>query len=88
MKHLLTIAALVTAAVLAPAAAQTQPQGPNYWTYQAPPYAYAPQRGWTTRDVAGPFSDPSNQSPNYRRDKALGRCVEDLGYGRYEYCDW
>ncbi|TMJ04735.1 MAG: hypothetical protein E6G97_04325 [Alphaproteobacteria bacterium] len=39
--------------------------------------------GWVNR----PFSDPSNVSAGYLRAKALGRCVQDLGYGRYEYCD-
>jgi len=40
--------------------------------------------GWNSRNV----SDPSYVSPGYRRNQALGRCVEDLGYGRYEYCGW
>lgn len=33
-------------------------------------------------------SDPSfGYHPNMDRARALGRCVEDLGYGRFEYCD-
>jgi hypothetical protein len=44
-------------------------------------------RGWNNRNVSG--SDPSfgNRSGlNYAR--STGRCVEDLGYGRFEYCGW
>ena len=47
------------------------------------PYAErAPRGGWI------PW-DPSFNQPHYGLDQArkLGRCVEDLGYGRYEYCD-
>ena len=47
------------------------------------PYTqYEPQGGWI------PW-DPSFNQPHYGLDQArrLGRCVEDLGYGRYEYCD-
>ena len=40
--------------------------------------------GWRTRAV----SDPSYVSPGYLRARSLGRCVVDLGYGRYEYCNW
>ena len=31
--------------------------------------------------------DPSWQSPELIRRRALGQCVIDLGYGRYEACD-
>ena len=40
--------------------------------------------GFVNRNV----SDPSYVSPGYLRARALGRCVQDLGYGRYEYCGW
>jgi hypothetical protein len=43
-------------------------------------YAPAPQTRWNQ-------SDPSYTSPGYNQARRLGRCVEDLGYGRYEYCD-
>jgi hypothetical protein len=40
-----------------------------------------PPSGWTK-------SDPSfGYHPNLDRAHGLGRCVEDLGYGRFEYCD-
>jgi hypothetical protein len=40
--------------------------------------------------MRGPVvSDPSfGYFPSYWRAKASGRCVVDLGYGRYEYCGW
>lgn len=31
--------------------------------------------------------DPSWQSPELVRRRAIGECVIDLGYGRYESCD-
>lgn len=50
--------------------------GPHYGYgyYYAPRYrAYA--------------ADPSWQSPELRRLRALNRCAVDLGYGRWENCD-
>ena len=32
-------------------------------------------------------ADPSWQSPELRRLRALNRCAIDLGYGRWENCD-
>ena len=41
--------------------------------------------GWNNRNV----SDPSFSShAGLRAARRSGRCVEDLGYGRYEYCGW
>lgn len=45
---------------------------PGYYGYH--PYAFAP-------------ADPSWQSPELRRLRALNRCAIDLGYGRWENCD-
>jgi len=41
--------------------------------------------GWQSRNV----SDPSfgNRRAIYGA-RQTGRCVADLGYGRYEYCGW
>lgn len=47
------------------------------------PYeTHTPRGGWI------PW-DPSFNERHYGLDQGrrLGRCVEDLGYGRYEYCD-
>jgi hypothetical protein len=76
----LVLAPLVAAAVLAisPAMAQTTHQRDRAQTQQ--PYRQSVP-GWTT-------SDPSfGYHPNLDQARALGRCVEDLGYGRFEYCD-
>jgi hypothetical protein len=41
--------------------------------------------GWNSRAV----SDPSLGHPSAPEvSRNIGRCVEDLGYGRYEYCGW
>jgi hypothetical protein len=43
--------------------------------------------GWDA-PVAWRGSDPSRYYHGYARARASGRCVVDLGYGRYEYCGW
>jgi hypothetical protein len=88
MKRHLTVASIALAAIaitLAPANAKTKRyyRSHHISAYAHPYGVYAP-RGWATRVV----SDPSYLSYNYRRAQHLGRCVEDLGYGRYEYCGW
>jgi hypothetical protein len=76
------LAAAAVVLTLTPALAKTKPHHRAPQTYEQP-YAYEP----------APYqprfgSDPSfTYSPNYQLDRSLGRCVEDLGYGRYEYCD-
>jgi len=45
-----------------------------YGYYHAYPRAFSP-------------GDPSYQSPELIRLRALNRCVVDLGYGRWENCD-
>lgn len=45
------------------------------------------QGGWNNRTVSG--NDPSfGNRGAITRAQSTGRCVEDLGYGRYEYCGW
>jgi len=56
-----------------------QPEGP----YGYGPYGYG--RPWVSRNVSDP-SFGNRSGINYAR--RTGRCVEDLGYGRYEYCNW
>jgi len=97
MKLFLVPLAAAIALTAAPALAQSprtqyHPYGQGYL-----PGSYG--GGWVSRPAGGwigppvgaywgsrPYSDPSNVSPGYLREKALGRCVQDLGYGRYEYC--
>ncbi len=49
--------------------------GPSYGYYHRP---YDPAYG---------AADPSWQSPELRRLRALNRCAFDLGYGRWENCN-
>jgi hypothetical protein len=80
MLRTLVFAPLLAASVLAvsPAMAQTAHQRDRVQTQQ--PYRQG-GAGWN-------YSDPSfGYFPNQDQARALGRCVEDLGYGRFEYCD-
>ena len=87
---LATIAATAVALALAPAAAKSnkkhhrlhhhysQMQRGNDWNggYYG---------GWNSRNV----SDPSLGHPSAAEvSRWTGRCIEDLGYGRYEACGW
>lgn len=43
--------------------------------------------GWNSRSVSG--ADPSfGNRAGINAARRTGRCVTDLGYGRYEYCGW
>ena len=76
------LVAIVTAAavlVMSPALAETtrvRQQSQDQQSYR------------TERPSGSITSDPSfGYHPNLDRARGLGRCVEDLGYGRFEYCD-
>lgn len=96
----LSAAALLFAA-LSPASAQWG--GNNYYdnTYGANGYqtqrSWDGQRygsnqgrgnsGWNSRRVSG--ADPSfGNRAGINAARRTGRCVTDLGYGRFEYCGW
>jgi hypothetical protein len=84
MKRLLTAASLATVALAIsfnPAAAKSKKY--QHHVYQDAPYAW--NGGWTTRNVSNP-SFGNRAGINYAR--RTGRCVADLGYGRFEYCGW
>jgi hypothetical protein len=78
------LAATAVALTMSPALAKTthHPARQNYEEQYQEPYEYAPApyAQWG-------YADPSYTSPGYNQARRLGRCVEDLGYGRYEYCD-
>ena len=91
--------ALAAVAVLALAATPALAKSKKHYRYHQGPYAY--HQGYYAQPyVGGPYypgapfvsrnvSDPSfgnRAGINYAR--ATGRCVVDLGYGRYEYCGW
>ncbi len=97
MKRLLAIAAVaaVTAAASLPAAAQSYYDGPyqqNWRQRQTNTWNDGwsnrwDNNGWTSRNVAG--SDPSfGNRAGINAARRTGRCVADLGYGRFEYCGW
>lgn len=89
---MVTVAATAAAFALTPAVAKSkkkhprvdpQQYGQTYGGY-GPQYGTAPY-GWQSRNV----SDPSLGHPSAADvSRWSGRCVEDLGYGRYEACGW
>ena len=90
---LITIAATATAVTLAPAAAKSKKHHRTYHHqysqtqsgWNGGGYGGGWQGGWNRRNV----SDPSLGHPSAPEvSRYTGRCVEDLGYGRYEYCGW
>ena len=52
--------------------------------YYRPAYGYYDAYAYPRAFAPG---DPSWQSPELRRLRALNRCVFDLGYGRWENCN-
>jgi hypothetical protein len=89
MTRLLTLVASATALVAlsaaTPALAKSKQQQRHYGYEQS--YRGNPQYGWSGGWQGGADPSFSNRAAidNARRS---GRCVEDLGYGRYEYCGW
>jgi hypothetical protein len=79
MKLALVPAAAVAALAIALTPALAQQIGHAAPYHQAQPYRHGtPSFG----------SDPSfGNRAGIDNARAYGRCVEDLGYGRYEYCD-
>lgn len=75
---LVPIVAAAAAFTMSPALAQTTHRHQGQYEQS---YRTEGPSGWTG-------SDPSfGYHPNLDRARGLGRCVEDLGYGRFEYCD-
>jgi ribosomal protein L32E len=86
---LATIAATATALMLTPALAKSKKHHRmHHHDYSQMQSGWNNGDGWNGGWNSRNVSDPSYVSPNYRRNQALGRCVEDLGYGRFEYCGW
>lgn len=99
MKRLLAIASIAAVAAVSslPAAAQTYYDGPNQnWRQRQSNnwdngwrsgWDNGRHNGWNSRYVSG--SDPSfGNRQGLNAARRTGRCVEDLGYGRFEYCGW
>ena len=94
MQRIIALAAAAAIALAAtPALAKSKKKHPRvhqgYYAqpYAVAPYPWAPYPGepFVSRNVSDP-SFGNRAGINYAR--ATGRCVVDLGYGRYEYCGW
>lgn len=83
----LSLALVVAASAATPALAKSKKHHRAPVAPYAAPYAYAPYPSApvVTRNVADP-SFGNRAAINYAQRS--GRCVADLGYGRYEYCGW
>jgi hypothetical protein len=85
MERIIALAAAAAIALAAtPALAKSKKHHRYHHGYYAQPYA-----GYPAPFVSRNVSDPSfgnRAGINYAR--STGRCVVDLGYGRYEYCGW
>ena len=74
--------ALVLALAATPAMAQWERHHQRQSYSQ--PYAYEPESNWNNRGIA----DPSfGNRAGINNARTYNRCVIDLGYGRYEYCN-
>lgn len=83
-----TIVSIAAAAVIALAATPALAKSKKHHRAHHGSYAqqYAPAgTPWVSRNVSDP-SFGNRAGINYAR--STGRCVEDLGYGRFEYCGW
>lgn len=82
MKRIVVLAAAAAIAITAtPALAKTKKKHRVHHGYYGQSYAPGPYQ-------AG-GSDPSLGHPSAAAlSRATGRCVEDLGYGRFKYCGW
>jgi len=87
MKRIVSLAAIAVIALAAtPALAKSKKHHRSHQAYYAQPYAAQyPGYGWNGRNVSDP-SFGNRAGINYAR--STGRCVADLGYGRFEYCGW
>jgi hypothetical protein len=88
MERIIAVAAAAAIALAAtPALAKSKKHHRYHHGYYAQPYAapYYPGAPFVSRNVSDP-SFGNRAGINYALRS--GRCVADLGYGRYEYCGW
>ena len=86
IKFMLIPFAAAIAMTAAPALAKSKTHHRSHQSSDALPYVQA--RGASVM-ISRNVSDPSfGNRVGYNRAKSSGRCVVDLGYGRYEYCGW
>jgi hypothetical protein len=92
----LVVAVLSAAAIAFTASPALAKSKSKYRAYDAYAQAYVPGGGcWAGYCAPGPNgawvgrNDPSLGHPSAGAlSRASGRCVEDLGYGRFKYCGW
>ena len=88
MKRLFAILPAAVAAValtMTPALAKSKKHRHHGYEQSYRYGGYGPGYGWNRVYVSDP-SFGNRAGINYAR--RTGRCVADLGYGRYEYCGW
>ena len=69
-----------------PALAKSKMHHRGHQSPDAVPFVQAPDAAVL---ISRKISDPSfGNRVGYNLAKSSGRCVEDLGYGRYKYCGW
>ena len=86
IKFALIPLAAAIAITAAPALAKSKT---HHRSHQVPNAVRAIQAPDASILISRKVSDPSfGNRAGYDRAKSSGRCVADLGYGRYEYCGW
>lgn len=81
MKHLAILAAAAAVAITAsPALAKSKSKHRAHHGQYA--QVYVPGPHWRGNDPSIGYPSAAALS------RATGRCVEDLGYGRFKYCGW
>jgi len=94
MKRFIVLAAAAALVVTAtPALAKSKKKHRAHYGYYAETYAPAGYWGGIAAPITGGGfargNDPSFGHPSAAAlSRASGRCVEDLGYGRFKYCGW
>jgi hypothetical protein len=86
IKFALILLAAAIAITTAPVLAKSKTHHRSHQSPDAVPSVQAPDASVL---ISRKVSDPSfGNRVGHNLAKSSGRCVEDLGYGRYEYCGW
>ena len=86
IKFALIPLAVAIAMIAAPALAKSKT---HHRSHQSPDATGSVPAPGGSVMISRNVSDPSfGNRVGYERAKSSGRCVADLGYGRYEYCGW
>ena len=90
MKRILTFAmsaaAVAALTMSAPALAKSKKHTYRHHDYEQS-YSHGPHYGWGGWNSRNVSADPSfGNRAGINKARRTGRCVEDLGYGRWDYC--